>query len=256
MISWNAPARPWRASATSSGSDSSVASARGLAAAAWPLPSRIARLLRRSHVGCCTTGNVPGNVSGAGASNGGACPRCRMEQVMKLRHLFMATAIASAAAGAAWSQTAPKPNDAQIAHIAYTADNIDIKAGQLALQKSQNPQVKAFAQDMVRDHTAVNEKALALAKKLGVQPQDNDTSRSLTRQAEAETKRLEALNGAAFDKAYADHELTYHRQVNEAVRGTLIPSASNAELKGLLQTGLKIFEGHQQHAEGLVQALR
>ena len=107
--------------------------------------------------------------------------------------LLVAAAIATTAAPA-WAQAPAKPNDAQIAHIAYTADNIDIKAGQLALQKSQNAQVKAFAQDMVRDHTAVNEKALALVKKLGVQPQDNDTSRTLTRQAEAETKRLEALN--------------------------------------------------------------
>jgi putative membrane protein len=170
--------------------------------------------------------------------------------------LFLAVALASAAAGAAWAQATGKPNDAQIAHIAYTADNIDIKAGQLALQKSQNTQVRAFAQDMVRDHTAVNDQALGLVKKLGVQPQDNDASRSLMRQAEAETKRLEGLNGAAFDRAYAEHELAYHRQVNDAVRGTLIPSASNPELKSLLETGLKIFEGHQQHAQQLVQGLK
>ncbi len=170
--------------------------------------------------------------------------------------LFLAAAITSAITATAWAQSPGKLNDAQIAHIAYTADNIDIKTGQLALQKSQNPQVRAFAQDMVRDHTAVNDQALALVKKLGVQPQDNDTSRALARQAEAETKRLEGLNGAAFDKAYAEHELAYHRQVNQAVRGTLIPSASNPELKGLLETGLKIFEGHQQHAEQLVQGLK
>jgi putative membrane protein len=37
--------------------------------------------------------------------------------------------------------------------------------------------------------------------------------------------------------------------VNGALESTLIPSASNDELKGLLQTGLKIFQGHEQHAE-------
>ncbi len=169
---------------------------------------------------------------------------------------FAAALITSASAMRADAQAPTKPNDAQIAHIAYTADNIDIKAGQLALQKSQNPQIKEFAQEMVRDHTAVNEKALALLKKLNVQPQDNDTSRALTRQADGEMQKLNTLNGSAFDKAYADHELAYHRQVNEAVRTTLIPSASNAELKELLTTGLKIFEGHQQHAEQLVQKLR
>ena len=159
-------------------------------------------------------------------------------------------------ASSAWAQTPSKPDDAQIAHIAYTADNIDIKAGQLALQKSHNAQVKAFAQDMVRDHTAMNEKALALVKKLGVQPQDNDTSRALTRQADAEAKKLQTLSSAAFDKAYAENELAYHRQVNDALRTTLIPSASNPELKSLLETGLKIFEGHRQHAEQLVQTLK
>jgi putative membrane protein len=169
--------------------------------------------------------------------------------------LFLAAALVASAAPAG-AQPSGRPNDAQIAHIAYTADNIDIEAGRLALRKSQNPQVRAFAQDMVRDHTAVNEQALALVRKLNVQPQDNDTSRALARQAEAETRRLEGLNGAAFDKAYAEHELAYHRQVNQAVRDTLIPSASNPELKRLLETGLRIFEGHQQHAERLVRELR
>lgn len=172
-------------------------------------------------------------------------------------HLLFAVAVAaSSTAAPVWAQSPSKPSDAQIAHITYTADSIDIKAGQLALQRSQNSQVRAFAQDMVRDHTAVNEKALALAKRLGLQPQDNATSQALTQQADAEYQRLSALNDAAFDKAYAEHELAYHRQVNDAVRGTLIPSASDQELKGLLETGIRIFEGHQQHAERLVQALK
>ena len=71
--------------------------------------------------------------------------------------------LSALATGSAWAQGS-KLNDAQIAHIAYTADNIDIQAAQQALKKSKNKDVRAFAQDMVRDHTAVNEKALALVK--------------------------------------------------------------------------------------------
>ena len=108
---------------------------------------------------------------------------------------------------------------------------------------------------MVRDHKAVNEKALALVKKLNVKPEDNDTSRSLMQQAEAKQKELGALKGAAFDKAYAQNEVAYHQQVNGALQSTLIPNASNGEFKDLLSTGLKIFQGHQQHAEHLVHAL-
>ena len=152
------------------------------------------------------------------------------------------------ATGSAWAQGS-KLNDAQIARIACTADQIDIQAGQQALEKSNNNEVRAFAQDMVRDHTAVNEKALALVKKLNVTPEDNNTSQTLSKQATDKRAELAKLNGAAFDKAYINNEVTYHKAVNEALQNTLIPGATNSELKNLLTTGLKIFQGHQQHAE-------
>jgi putative membrane protein len=162
-----------------------------------------------------------------------------------------------------------KPNDAQIAHIAYTAGQLDIEAAEQAKKKSKNKDVLAFAADMERDHKAVNEKALALVKKLGVTPEDNDTSKALSKQAadkraelaklhdgvcrgsEAPTMpdRAYCLSGKDFDKAYIDNEVAYHKTVNSALQSTLISDASNAELKDLLSTGLKIFQGHEQHAE-------
>lgn len=142
-----------------------------------------------------------------------------------------------------------KPTDPQIAHIAYTAGQLDIAAAKQAVGKTKNSDVKAFAQDMIRDHEAVNKQALDLVHKLKVKPQDNDTSKTLTRNADAKRAELAKLHGAAFDKAYIDNEVAYHRAVDSALETTLIPSASNAELKSLLQTGLKIFQGHEQHAE-------
>ena len=152
------------------------------------------------------------------------------------------------ASGIAAAQGA-KPTDPQIAHIAYTAGQIDIQAAQLAIKKSKNKDVVAFANDMARDHKAVNDKALALVKKLKVTPEDNDTSKALSKAAADKQAELSKLSGAAFDKAYIDNEVAYHKTVNGALENTLIPSASNAELKDLLTTGLKIFQGHQQHAE-------
>ena len=102
---------------------------------------------------------------------------------------------------------------------------------------------------MVRDHEAVNKQALDLVKKLGVTPEDNDTSKSLAKQAADKQIELAKLSGAAYDKAYVANEVAYHKAVNGALETLLIPSASNAELKSLLQTGLKIFQGHLQHAE-------
>jgi putative membrane protein len=149
-----------------------------------------------------------------------------------------------------------KPNDAEIAHIAYTAGQIDIKAAQLALQKSKNKDVRDFAENMVRDHTAVNDQALALVKKLNVAPQDNDTSKALVKQADAKEAELKLLDGAAFDKAYADNEVAYHKTVENALETVLIPDAMNPELKDLLTTGLKIFQGHELHAEHVAASLK
>jgi putative membrane protein len=157
--------------------------------------------------------------------------------------------------GAALAQGA-KPTDPQIAHIAYTAGQIDIDAAKQALDKSKNQEVRAFAEGMVRDHEAVNKQALDLVKKLKVTPEDNDTSRSLSKAAADKKAQLAKLNGAEFDKAYVANEVAFHKTVNGALETTLIPSANNAVLKSLLQTGLKLFQGHQQHAEHVAAALK
>src|SRR5579884_1405343 len=172
---------------------------------------------------------------------------------MKFALTFLGTAAFLAAAPAF---AAAAPTDPQIAHIAYTAGNIDIAAGKQALAKTHNKMVRDFAQQMVRDHTAVNDKALALVKKLHVTPQDNPTSQSLTKAADAERAKLAKLSGAAFDREYINNEVAYHKTVNGALATVLIPNAKNGELKSLLQTGLTLFKEHQAHAEQVAKALK
>jgi putative membrane protein len=173
-----------------------------------------------------------------------------------LVRLSAAIAAMSLMGSAAFAQGAAKPTDPQIAHIAYTAGVIDIAAARQALAKASNKDVKAFTEDMVRDHEAVNQQALALVKKLNVTPEDNDTSRALSKQAADKLAELTKLKGAEFDKAYVANEVAYHKAVDGALETSLIPSASNAELKSLLQTGLKISLGHEEHAEHVAAALK
>ncbi len=175
-----------------------------------------------------------------------------MVPALRLGALFLAATFLMASAPA----HSATPTDPQIAHIAYTAGDIDIKAAKLAISKSKNKDVIAFANNMLADHQAVNDKALALVKKLNVTPEDNDTSKALVKQAAAEQDKLSKLSGAAFDKEYAANELAYHKTVNGALKDTLIPNAKNPELKDLLSTGLKIFQGHQEHAQMLVGELK
>ncbi len=172
---------------------------------------------------------------------------------------FRALAAAGAAtllASTSNAMAADVPTDAQIAHIAYTAGDLDIKAAELAIKKSKTKAIVDFANDMLRDHKAVNDQALALVKKLNVTPEDNGTSKGLAAQAEEKRAELDKLSGDAFDKAYANIEVAYHKTVNEALKTTLIPSSQNAELKSFLETGLKIFQGHEQHAEHVASALK
>ena len=169
---------------------------------------------------------------------------------------FAALAMLGVLAAPTFADAADKPTDPEIAHIAYTAGVIDIEAAKLAVSKSKTKAVVDFAKDMLRDHEAVNKQALDLVKKLKVTPEDNDTSKALTKAAKTERAKLKKLKGAAFDKAYIDNEVAYHKQVNEALETLLIPSAQNAELKGLLETGLKLFQGHQQHAEHVAVSLK
>src|SRR5690349_17862015 len=163
--------------------------------------------------------------------------------------------MASAFVGASICAYAQAPNDAQIAAIVVTANQVDIDAGKLAESKSTNAQVKAFGKQMVTDHTGVNKQATALVTKLGVKPEDNPTAQSLKSGGADNVKRLATLSGAAFDKAYVDHEVAYHQQVLDAVDKTLIPSAKNDQLKALLVKVRPAFVAHLEHAKHLQASL-
>jgi putative membrane protein len=165
----------------------------------------------------------------------------------------IAIAVASLCFLAATSASAQAINDAQIASIVVTANQVDIDAGKLAQKMSGNTEVKQFAERMVTDHTGVNKSAVELATRLKVTPQDNPTSQSLKAGGDSNLANLKGLKGAAFDKAYVDHEVAYHEQVLSAIDTTLIPGAKNEELKALIVKVRPAFVAHLEHAK-MIQA--
>ena len=152
-------------------------------------------------------------------------------------------------AGAAHAED-QKLSDPQIATIALTAHQIDIDRGKTA-RHSKNAEVKQFAVQMVDDHTAGKNEALALAKKLGVKPEASEVSKSLEADAKKAAARLHKEKGAAFDKDYIDTEVGYHQAVIDAIKNVLIPGAQNAQLKTLLEQAVPTLEGHLQHAKNV-----
>jgi putative membrane protein len=165
---------------------------------------------------------------------------------MRSSLIVFASALALTAGGA-FAQAGP--TDPQIAHIVVTANQVDIDAGKLAQAKGHSKDVRAFGKRMVTDHSGVNKQAVALVTKLKVTPEDNPTSQSLKQGGEDNLKNLKGLKGAAFDKAYVDHEVAYHEQVLDAVDKVLIPNAKNEELKALLVKVRPAFVAHLDHAK-------
>ncbi|MBK5212284.1 MAG: DUF4142 domain-containing protein [Flavobacteriaceae bacterium] len=148
-----------------------------------------------------------------------------------------------------FAQDTPQLTDPEIAKVAVVANQIDVDYAKLAIDRSKNPDVREFANTMIADHSAIIKQAVALVTKLGVVPQDNAMSKSLLQQADETTKKLKAAKGKAFDKAYIDNEVAYHKAVIGAVKTVLIPQSQNAELKALLETAMPILETHLHHAE-------
>jgi len=171
---------------------------------------------------------------------------------MKFSTVVMAGLLLAPAA----SVSAQGVNDAQIASIVVTANQVDIDAGKLATTQASNAEVKKFGQMMVTDHTGVNKQAVDLATKLKVTPEDNPTSKSLKSGGDENLKNLKGLKGAAFDKAYIDHEVAYHQAVLDAVDKTLIPGAKNGELKALLEKVRPAFVAHLEHAKHIQASLK
>ena len=113
---------------------------------------------------------------------------------VRLASVFAALLLASATVLAQGA----KLTDPQIAHIAYTAGQLDIEAAQQAMQKSNNKDVIAFAQGMERDHKAVNDQALALVKKLNVTPEDNDNQQNAHQTGDRKARRTRQAQRCAL----------------------------------------------------------
>jgi len=147
-------------------------------------------------------------------------------------------------------------SDAQIAAIVLAANAVDSTAGALAGQKGTSNDVKQFGQRMVTDHGGVNKQAVELAGRLHLTPEENPTSQQLTAGGQQNVTALNGMTGAAFDRAYVDHEVEYHQTVLDAIDKTLIPNAQNADLKKLLTDTRPAIAAHLQMAKDLQTKLQ
>jgi putative membrane protein len=157
--------------------------------------------------------------------------------------LVLAALTTPVAAAPAHAQAAGL-DDPTIVAIFDAANSWDIETSRLALKKSHNAEVRRFATMMVNDHGAVRQLGRDLAHKLNVTPTPPGKDFALAKDHVAAMKALRAADGKAFDRAYIDHEVSFHQAVIDAVTSQLLPATKNAELKALEEKVAPNFVAH------------
>ena len=166
------------------------------------------------------------------------------------------TVLTSVAATVPPGRVAPAIDDAAIVGIFDAANTWDISTGSLAEKKALRKDVKDFGAMLARDHKAVQQQGRDLATKLGVKPTPVAADFALKKDYAETMKKLNGLHGAAFDKAFLEHEVAYHQAVIDAVKGTFLPAIKNAELKAFVEKVAPAFEAHRQAAASLLKTIQ
>jgi putative membrane protein len=168
--------------------------------------------------------------------------------------LALAPAAFAVAPSAQQSTTAPPASTAMapaasastFVPTAASANLFEIESSQLALQRSQSPKVKDFAQRMVTDHNlaASKMKAALSEARIPAPPEKLDAKDQKV------YDNLKAAKGAAFDKAYIEAQYNAHREA-VSLFGSFAKNGDNARLKALAADLLPTLQGHLDHVSKL-----
>ena len=144
---------------------------------------------------------------------------------------------------------AAKLDDPTIVAIFDAANTWDIETGKIAVKKGSTKEIREFGAMLARDHAGVRKQGRDLAKKLHVTPTPPKDF-GMAKDHYAAVKKLNGLKGKAFDRAFLEHEVAYHKAVIDAVTTTLLPALKNQEVKDLVTKVAPAFKAHQDAAQG------
>lgn len=134
--------------------------------------------------------------------------------------------------------------EGQVLHVVMTANTADSSGGEMAKTMARQPAVLAFAQRMIQDHGSANQQA----RQLGLTGEDNPTSQQLQQSHQQASQQLHSQSGAAFDRAYIDHEVQMHQTLLDQLDQQLIPAATNLQLQQYLQQVRTSVQSHLEQA--------
>ena len=135
------------------------------------------------------------------------------------------------------------PDDTTFVNKAAQGGMAEVSLGQLASSKATNPDVKAFGDRMVTDHTRLNDELKQLAQSKGVTlPADVDQESKDT------ADKLSKASGKEFDKAYIDDMVKDHeKDVKEFEKQS--KDAKDPDLKAWVTKSLPTLQDHLKMAK-------
>jgi putative membrane protein len=149
--------------------------------------------------------------------------------------------------GASVNASATVMTDANVAAVAHASNMDEIQTSEVALRRSQNAQVRQFAQMMVTEHTAVDQEMMRMLQAKNMTPQPNAPAQAAMQATRATVANLSARSGMDFDRAYMTHQVNAHRWTLTSLDQSLIPSTRDPEMKAFLTT--RVRPGVAMHLE-------
>lgn len=176
--------------------------------------------------------------------------------MIRAHRLVLALVLTLGLSATAHAAQGTKVTDPQIMGVLAAANHSEIAAGKLAEEQSTRKDVKKFATDMVKAHTKMDEEGTKLAKKLKITAEDSAASNEIRQGGQEALTKLKGMKGAEFDQAYADGQVADHQKVLDTIDNTLLPSATDRQLKGMLKKARSTVASHLKHAEKLQEKVK
>lgn len=156
--------------------------------------------------------------------------------------------------GGAVTPAAPAMTDANIVAYLDAANMVDSAGGKLASTKGTSTDVQSFGKMMMGEHHALRVQGQALAKKNNITPEpaSNDTTKAMGEHSSAQMTSMP--KGAAWDKAYIDHEVAVHQSVLDNAKAAH-DATQNAELKTLIEKASPVIQKHLDRAKEIQKKL-
>ena len=157
--------------------------------------------------------------------------------------------VASSTANSGPTDASAKVSPGNVVAIVLAANNTDLSYARLVPTRASNPEVKAFAQRMLTDHTLLNARIMDLSARDRILAEDNAISLGFRDLSAARRDILRELTGAKFDSAYIANEVRFHEQLLDAISAVLVPGTKPGALRDFVTNLRPAVSAHLAHAE-------